>query len=1051
MPPANGIVDVTWCPNPLRPVADRQVRRVVLTGTDTVDSIVQRLGLRGSSLQVSLNATEVPRRRWGRKKVREGDALVLTQRMRGVETGAATVATKIAEGAAWYEIAGAAILAFLVSDFAIALAISFIANSLARKGSPRSKQPEAAIAAYSIEGGSNASRPYAPLPLVLGEHRFFPDYASRPFSEYVPDPTTTHRVLNRIPVYENQVPLAWSLLEEYDEITDTYTWTPTAPWVQIDPPPDDVSGYVYFGDAQPRNYLSLSGPQAMPHTFVIRHTPGDEDGSGDQVNDYESVYATGGLNSSGAVEQPWAAPGAAHPVIVAFGYLVTEHTEQLTSIFNFGFGDLTLSGQLIGSTPIANFTQWEMDESTVPAGEPERTSLVGYASPAYDGTDYPDDVVVIDGGKLEQRDGVLNSGWIERIAGRPGRYVQVDIAGRLFNQSNGDITPLECQIQAEYRASGSGVWVPMAFSGTVLSNGSTTIHRRTFSQSFAFDVDAVRVRRTTAEPSDARQVSELECTRIKIFKPQVALYPAQRRVGLIIKATGQLNGRVDRFSAFAKAKHWRWDSGAAWNGVYPGAGGSWVWGFTVNPAWLFLYYARGGFASSAVTPHLGEAGWLDRPDPANGERLFGAGLTNDRLDYAAIVAWGQWCALNNLECRMVIDENRNAGDVLDAIAAAGRASKSWATGKLSVVWEAAGQPVVAAFGMSNIVAGSFNVGYDTDTTVHEIALQYTRSDEDYQPHTVYAAVPGVAQVVNQRAEQAVYSMPQAQAQRLVNLLAASRHYHRRKITWESRLEALSVQRGDIVHLAHDLTQWAFSGRLLALTAGPGGISNAVLSRPVDDAAGAGTFYLWVRKPDGVYMSVQCTPPAGRTDVVDVIGAWPVADAPGRLGGVADVENLASNFADTLPEDWMFIAGPTATPGKRVRITGMEPVSGRKVRLTARDEYEAYYPLEFGLEGAPEPASGERLVARAFNLAIDPAPAGGHRLSWELQNAHGAEVMLSVDGGAPAQVPTQGVLSVLGTEVLLPAYPAGTELAIELLPIAAGVPVAVEGDTLTVEV
>ncbi len=58
---------------------------------------------------------------------------------------------------------------------------------------------------------------------------------------------------------------------------------------------------------------------------------------------------------------------------------------------------------------------------------------------------------------------------------------------------------------------------------------------------------------------------------------------------------------------------------------------------------------------------------------------------------------------------MVVTSTRSAGEVLDDIAAAGRTKKSWAPGKLSVVWEAAGQSVVAAFGMSNIVAGSFAI------------------------------------------------------------------------------------------------------------------------------------------------------------------------------------------------------------------------------------------------------------------------------------------------------------------------------------------------------
>jgi len=549
-------------------------------------------------------------------------------------------------------------------------------------------------------------------------------------------------------------------------------------------------------------------------------------------------------------------------------------------------------------------------------------------------------------------------------------------------------------------------------------------------------------------------VSELELTRVKWFRNTDALYPAQTRMGLQIKATGQLNGRIDRLSALVKARHWVWDSADAWEpGVYPGGGDPrWVWGYTVNPAWLFLYYARGGFLNAtADPPHLGLQGWLDQVDATNGQRLFGTGLPQARIDYAAIVAWGQWCAAQGLECRLELYAARSAGLVLDDIAAAGRATKTWASNRLGVVWEAAGQPVVAAFGMANILAGSFSIGYDTTNTVDEFGLEYTRSDDDYSSDTVYAAVPGAAQLTRQQVERAAFSMPRALAQRLVNLLAASKYFHRRKITFECGEEAMRVTRGEIVHLAHNLTQWAYSGRLLAVAIEGGLVTEVRLAAPVENPAEADAFFIWVRLPSGAFISVECVPPAERTDVLQVVGEWPAAQAPGWLDEGLDSENADSAWPNAMPEDFTYFAGPVATPGKRVRIIGMEPVSQRRVRITARDESEAYYPLENSLVDPPALVSGEQRIARAFNLAAEPKGAGVLRLSWELEAAHGAEVMVSVDGGLPAQVPISGFLTVAGVELYLPAYAAGTSLAIQVLPVPAGTPVGIEGDSLEVTV
>jgi hypothetical protein len=724
------------------------------------------------------------------------------------------------------------------------------------------------------------------------------------------------------------------------------------------------------------------------------------------------------------------------PVIVRYGYEVIYNTERLTSIFNFGFGDLTISDERIGANALDQYQDAERHDSHVPSGQADRTVLTGYTSDNWPGDAYPTNVQTIDGGALAQNEHVLDSGWIERQGSQAGRYVQIDISGRLMRQAGGGFESLSCSFYAHYKAPGATSWTPFPFSPMKITNGSSRAVRQTFSAYLDTPAIKVRVRRVTPDATDASDVSEMEFTRVKIFRDDNALYPAQRRRGLMLRATGQLNGRVDRYSAFVRVKCWVWASAAPWDGSLPGAGGAWQWMYTVNPAWLFLYFVRGGFLNPTVAPaHLGRAGWLDEPHPDNGARLFGAGLVNSRIDYGTLVAWGQWCGQAGLECRMVVSAQRAAGSVLDDIAAAGRARKTWAPGKLSVWWEAAGQPWLAAFGASNIVAGTFKVAYNSNDTVDEFGMTYTQSDNDYEPDTVYAVVPGVTQPVNQQIGQAVYSMPRAQAQRLVNLQAAGVHYHRRTITWESTLMGLTVACGDIIQLAHDLTCWAYSGRLLALSVSGGKVTAVELSAEVD-LPGGGEFWLMVTPPGGDPFSVRCTA-SGRTRNLHVLGAWAASNAPGWLDAATPNPNTTADWQDTLPEDWTWLGGPQATPGKRVRIIGMEPASARRVRITARDEYEAYYPMEWGLGNVSDPASGQQLLARAYNLSATPADGGALRLAWELENAHGADVRVSVNGGPAQQVPVAGHITVLGRELLLPPYKSGTRLAITLLPVAAG--------------
>jgi len=738
------------------------------------------------------------------------------------------------------------------------------------------------------------------------------------------------------------------------------------------------------------------------------------------------------------------------PVITRYGYEVIHNTERLTSIFNFGFGDLSISDIRIGASAIDQYKLVELHDSVVPPGDASRTTLTGYTSEHWPGNTYPGNVQTINGGALEQNPNVLDEGWIERQGSLPGRYIQIDIAGRLFRQGGvSGISNLTCVCEAEYQTPDSTAWKPFPFSPMTIVSGTTRIWRETFSAYLNTPAINFRVRRVTPESGDASDISEMEFVRVKVFRADDALYPAQRRQGLMIRATGQLNNRIERYSALVRNKCWVWNSSAPWDGSLPGTG-AWQWRESKNPAWLFIYFARGGFLNPTAKPaHLGQSGWLDEPAPGNGPRLFGAGLTNNRIDYGTLVAWGQWCDQAKLEFRTVVTDIHPSGSVLDSIAAAGRARKTWAPGKLSVWWEAAGQPWLAAFGTSNIVAGTFRVAYNSDDTVDEFGVTYTQSDNDYEPDTVYATVPGVTLPVNQQISQAVYSMPKAQAQRLVNLQAAGVHYHRRTITWESTLMGLTVACGDIIQLAHDLTSWAYSGRLIGLTVAGGKVTAVELSAEVEHPCG-GEFWLMITPPGGDPMSVRCAPPQERTRKLKVLGDWPASNAPGWLDASTSNPAACADWQDTIPEDWTYLGGPQATPGKRVRIIGMEPASARRVRITARDEYEAYYPLEWGLGNVPDPASGQQLIARAFNLSATPA-GGALRLAWELEGAHGADVRVAVSGGPAQQVPVAGHITVLGRELLLPPYPAGTKLAISLLPVAAGTPAGIEGDSLIVEV
>lgn len=249
----SGLVQVLWAHHPLRPLA-RQLHHLLVLEGDTVATLVRRMGLQHTPVLVSKNGVPVARRRWARRRVRPGDVLLIRQDV-GVE--GATIAAKTGWSAFWSGVAAAAI------NTAIAYSINVISSSLTDSGAAAQGSDAKGPDTYGLEGGSNAARPYQPLPLVLGEHRLFPDYASRPFGEYVPDPTLYVETVNGTVVTE---PLA------APAFTPGADGQPGAPWVLI----TSDAVYRYYGDGAARTYTTPStafgsgGPYTAPHSFVYR-------------------------------------------------------------------------------------------------------------------------------------------------------------------------------------------------------------------------------------------------------------------------------------------------------------------------------------------------------------------------------------------------------------------------------------------------------------------------------------------------------------------------------------------------------------------------------------------------------------------------------------------------------------------------------------------------------------------------------------------------------------------------------------------------------------
>ncbi|MGI9218599.1 MAG: TipJ family phage tail tip protein, partial [Hydrogenophaga sp.] len=376
--------------------------------------------------------------------------------------------------------------------------------------------------------------------------------------------------------------------------------------------------------------------------------------------------------------------------------------------------------------------------------------------------------------------------WVERNSSVNTLQLQVDIVGQLyFINKNGNPEPFICEVAMEYRLLPSGSWLPFVGSSSTvqLSSSTTKPLRRTFSRAVSAGQYAVRMRKLEANETRQQAANTIEWAALKSYQADGTATVAKQLVGIKIKASGQLNGVLDQVT---------WLATSAPCPVWTGS--AWVTQATSNPGALYLQFCRGVFA-------------------ADGRLLWGVGKPDDQIDIEGLKAWMVHCAAQGYRFDHWWDATVARGDVLDAIAAAGLAARSYHTGKLGVVYMASGQAIEAVVGMGNIKRGSMRVGYATRVTAEELEVASPERTNDWLPATLRVLAPGVTVP----RETARVSPPgiTTQAGRLLaaRMAMAQNIYGRKSVTWDMDLEHLTFRRWSLVALSHDLTQWGHSGRL----------------------------------------------------------------------------------------------------------------------------------------------------------------------------------------------------------------------------------------------
>jgi len=755
---------------------------------------------------------------------------------------------------------------------------------------------------YSISGGRNQLRLWEPMTLIFGRHKVVPDLGAKYFTEYVGDTQYLNQVfhfgLQAGQCVLSDFKIGATSIDDYQD-------------VQI-----QVSGEDGKLSMFPGNVDTLEGFVLESGVVNARTTPLDT--TSISVDLAAQLFS---ITDQGAIT------GMSVDVAVQFRRVGDENWIDAASITDAIYATHYWSYD-------EEYTYW-VDGNTPGAGQ-----QTGYRNIGYGSTNYADHV---DGERVKIADAycMVNP---ERCY--PARYAVWRWLPHPYRQGR------------PWRGIAPDPLLGYVTSPGIRIYGSRQEPtRKTVSWSVEKGQYEVRIWKSTGDIKESRRSNETAVSQILCFQPDEADYTGQLRVALRIKATSQLNGAIDEFSAVAQAH------APVWTGDHFDVQ------HTRNPAWWYLWFAMGKSIEGKG-------------------RVYGAGLIEAQLDIEAIRAWAAWCDLKKLTFDYVLDRKMSSAQVLQMIARAGRASPTWQTGGLGVVWDAADAPVVAMFGPFNIKSGSFKVAYINDDTPDEIVVNFANEDRDWQMDEVRATVPGATTANNPLQLDLDGCTVADMAGREANLIAASQVWHRRRTTWETDIEGWVASRGDVIQISHDLTVWGYSGRLVARSG-----NQITLSQSIP--AGSGTMML--RDPEGNMKTVVVTGTMDETDTVTITSDMTGFPLPGDEG-----------FEDVPALDWAFFFDPLETPGRRFKIVDVQP-SADGVRFSAVDDDPEYYASEADPYQYIPPRDGQYLAGVVFGITIIEgivnvlADINSVQIGWALSVAMPVDVVIAVNGAAQPAV------------------------------------------------
>lgn len=623
-------------------------------------------------------------------------------------------------------------------------------------------------------------------------------------------------------------------------------------------------------------------------------------------------------------------------------------SQYLYQIYEVGVADCNITDIQIGTTLITEFEEVETEIAPFSTGT---LSL------------FPANTLSTLGAALEPEEVTFTT----RTSASDAVALRVELEGSIttIEQNTGKTKSDVMILVIEFRLGSSGPFSKLIDStntpqgitldndgNVVITSASKRKIRKSLYRTVAEGQYEVRIRRVPRKTdSSSFSTRSMAWTQLLSHQKDSANYENRKRLAVRIRSSGQVNGAIDRLNGIVSTLI------PVWNGSSEDILES------SNPGHLFIFLARGASNS-------------------DNRRRFGGLLVDSKIDLDGLRTWATWCDTNDLKCDLIIDSAMPTYDVLSMIARCGRATPAWNSGKLGVVYDEEGRQPVQIFGMFNIKKNTFSVNYITENLANEIVVSYIDQDRDYQRNQVRVQVPGETAKDRPANIEIAGVVRLSQASEEANLIAATQFYRRKQINFDTDIENLVALRGDVITMAHDLTAWALSGRLITGTA-----TILVLDREVTVTAAS---FITIRKPDLDLTTHSITTSPGLTDTITISPA--LALAP-------------DDDTDNKVKDYVWFFEDSSTPGKDFKIINIETNSDFSVTISAVEEVAAYYTSASGDFEFIDNDLYNGQVASVSDIAfsetlLDNSGVTQVTISWISIQTISVDVEISINGETP---------------------------------------------------